>query len=148
MGKDKKGQKMNRDEVANANVQLIKDLIAAVDSGNYDVADQFYDTQYVDHDPSPIRATAKGLEGARRALEIAYAGFPDAQHEIRDIFGNGNKVVARIYSKATHTGELFGIPPTGKQVELEGIAIYRIEDGKIVERWCYNGRGLIEQITE
>ena len=139
---------MHEDQSAAANIQLIRDLIETVDAGNYQIVDKFYTPDYVDHDPSPIRATATGSEGVQRAIDIAQSGFPDAQHEIRDIFSQGDKVVARIYSKATHTGEVFGIAPTGRQVELEGIAIYRIESGKIAERWCYSGRGLIEQITD
>ena len=45
----------------------------------------------------------------------------------------GDKEVVRWTIRGTHTGELMGIPPTGKQVAWTGITIYRLADGKIVE---------------
>jgi predicted ester cyclase len=46
-----------------------------------------------------------------------------------------DKVVTRVYAYGTQTGELFGIPPTGKRMTSTGMAIHRIADGKIVEYW-------------
>jgi predicted ester cyclase len=47
-----------------------------------------------------------------------------------------------------HTGELMGIPPTGKRsLEMTGIVIYRIEGGKIIERWAqHDVVGLMRQM--
>jgi predicted ester cyclase len=46
-----------------------------------------------------------------------------------------------------HTGDLFGIPPTGKQLMMTGIAIYRIAGGRIVERWSEQSRlGIMQQL--
>ena len=46
-----------------------------------------------------------------------------------------------------HEGELFGIPRTGKDIRVSGIAIWRIEDGKIVEHWHEtNQLGLMQQL--
>ena len=47
----------------------------------------------------------------------------------------GELVVSHIVGRGTHTGELFGIPATNKEIETEGIAIHRVRDGKIVEYW-------------
>jgi len=42
-------------------------------------------------------------------------------------------VVLRWTAQDRHTGELLGIPPTGKQVTFTGITIYHLAAGKIVE---------------
>ena len=50
----------------------------------------------------------------------------------------GNKVVVCSVMRATHQGTFLGLPPTGRQIEIEAISIFRIANGKIVERWGLN----------
>jgi hypothetical protein len=64
------------------------------------------------------------------------AAFPDFHIAVDDLIAEDDRVSARITQQATHQGEFLGIPATGKQVTLRGIAIYRIEKGKIVEAWA------------
>lgn len=74
----------------------------------------------------PIKAFVGGLR----------AGFPDLQIEIDDIITEGDKVVIRWHTtRQTHTGPYQGLPPTGRQVRMTGIDIFRIADGQIVEVW-------------
>ena len=64
------------------------------------------------------------------------------------MIAEGDKVVTRYTIRGTHQGETeeFG-PPTGKEVELEGITIHRIEDGKIVEEWeRYDNLRMLQQL--
>ena len=66
---------------------------------------------------------------------------------IEDIIAEGDKVVARWRSRATHQGEYMGTPQSGKEVQLTGISFYRIEEGKIAEEWSVeDGYGLMAQI--
>jgi predicted ester cyclase len=49
--------------------------------------------------------------------------------------------------RGTHTGELLGIPPTGKKYVLPGVLISRIKNGKIVQDWEYrDDLGLLRQL--
>ena len=74
-------------------------------------------------------------------------GFPDVISAIEDLIAEGEKVVARWRSRATHQGEYMGIPPTGKEVEFTGISFYRIEGGKIAQSWNIEDKlGLMRQI--
>ncbi len=59
--------------------------------------------------------------------------FPDMNPTVEDVLAEGDKVVTRWTMRGTHQGgiEKFG-PPTGRQIEVEGITIHRIEGGKIV----------------
>jgi predicted ester cyclase len=73
--------------------------------------------------------------------------FPDAQTTVLDIFGEGDKVVARLRINGTNKGPFAGQPPTGKKIQFDSIRIYRIIDEKIVASWAMQDRlGLMEQL--
>lgn len=75
------------------------------------------------------------------------AAFPDSHVTIEDMFGEGDKVVARLFATATNKGPFAGQPATGKKVEIRSIRIYRIAEDKIVETWAMQDRlGLMEQL--
>jgi predicted ester cyclase len=129
-----------------SNKDVIRRLLAEVDRGNLDVVDGYYAPGYVDHTPSPIRSLAPGRDGVRQALALFHQAFPDTTHTIEDLVAEGDRVVARISARGTHTGELFGHAPTGRVVTLTGITIYRIVEGRIAERWAEHGLGVLDQL--
>jgi steroid delta-isomerase-like uncharacterized protein len=129
-----------------SNKDLIRGLLADVDRGQDDVVDRYYAADYVDHAPSPLRREAGGRDGLRRIFAVLRQAFPDARHTIEDLVAEGDRVVARVSAQATHTGDLFGHPPTGKVVRLTSITVYRIVNGRIAERWSEQGQGLLEQL--
>jgi predicted ester cyclase len=64
--------------------------------------------------------------------------FPDLSVEIHDQVAEGDKVTTRKTIRGTHRGELFGVPPTGKSVEINVIDIVRVVDGRYAEHWGVN----------
>jgi predicted ester cyclase len=58
------------------------------------------------------------------------AGIPDPRVTIEELVAEGDKVAVRRSYAGTHQGELLGIPPTGKQVRLGGISIFRWPGGR------------------
>jgi len=97
--------------------------------------------------PKILPGIPSGIEGAKVAHQIMLAGFPDYQTTIDELIAEGDKVVARITMRGTHTGSFMGIPATGKYVEFTGIYIARIANGKIVEHWGEeDGVGLLTQL--
>ncbi len=64
---------------------------------------------------------------------MGFKGFPDWHEAIDDIIAEGDKVWLHLTYTGTHTGEFFGLPPTGNKVTMKAVAIYRIENGKLVE---------------
>jgi steroid delta-isomerase-like uncharacterized protein len=75
----------------------------------------------------------------KKAVEDMYKGFfaatSDLRLDIHETFGHENQLAARYTVTGTHTGELMGIPPTGREISITGITIMHFEDGKVVERW-------------
>ncbi len=96
---------------------------------------------------SPPHPWTLTLPSIRRFYEAFWAAFPDARLSIDDVVAEGDKLACRFSLRATHRGELMGIPASGKPVLLPGITILRFRDGKCVERWSQaDFLGLLQQI--
>ena len=88
------------------------------------------------------------IEAAKQEAADFREGFPDVVSTIEDLIAEGDKVVARWRSRATHRGEYMGVSPTGREVEFTGISVYRIEGGRIAESWNSEDQlGLMRQIS-
>lgn len=89
----------------------------------------------------------RGLEGHNAIVRIFRTVFPDLEWRIDDLIAEGDRVVARTTMRGTHQGAFFGVPPTGKAVEMSGVHILRIADGRLAEHWGNNDDlGLLRQI--
>jgi steroid delta-isomerase-like uncharacterized protein len=75
----------------------------------------------------------------KAAVAGMYTGFhaavPGVQLEIHDAFGGGERLACRYTVMGTQTGELMGIPPSGKEISMTGITIMHFENGTVAERW-------------
>jgi predicted ester cyclase len=95
--------------------------------GNLDAADDLFHPQAV----TPYAPQLPpGPEGCKMVAGMFRSAFSDY-----DILASGDLVGARMTNSGTHTGDLFGIPPTGKSVSFEELAIVQIADGKILASW-------------
>ena len=91
--------------------------------------------------------TAGGAEGVRQIFGMLWSALPDMRVEIHDQVAEGDKVVTRKSFVGTHSGELFGVPATDKEVHLDLLDIVRVSDGKIVEHWnIVDSYGLMQQL--
>ena len=107
--------------------------------------DEVYPPDVVWHMPE---GELRGIEEAKQYVSTFLGAFPDVSFSVEDLIAEGDKVVSRFTARGTHQGETeeFG-PPTGRQLEQEGIAIHRIEDGKIVEEWSqYDNLSILQQL--
>lgn len=71
----------------------------------------------------------------RRATSVMFAAIPDLRHTVEDLIAEGSKVAGRVSIRGTHQGELMGISPTGRQIEVSGVVFARIEGDKVAEYW-------------
>jgi len=111
-----------------------------------DVCDEIFHPDFVLIDPlvdEPIR----GPEGMKALLEAYWLGLPDVVAELHEQIAEGDKVVSHYTTRGTHTGDMLGIPATGKRYELRGVLISRLVDGKIIEEQDYrDDLGMLRQI--
>jgi steroid delta-isomerase-like uncharacterized protein len=73
--------------------------------------------------------------GLRNFYSALWGGFPDLTIHIDDLVAETDKVVWRITVTGTHKGTFQGVPPSGKSVKFGAHYTFRLEHGKIVERW-------------
>ena len=113
---------------------------------NWAVAEEIMTPDVVMHHPSsPV--PVNGREAVVGFLGAFRAGFPDLKMVAEDIIGEGDKVAIRWHAHGTHTADLFGIPPTGKTMDVNGISIVQLVNGKIVEDWvAEDSLGLMKQL--
>jgi steroid delta-isomerase-like uncharacterized protein len=97
------------------------------------VLDELAAPDYVDHDP-PFGGTGT-VDGWRAMAAMIRDAFPDWHSDLHALYAEDDIVVERFTASGTHKGEIFGIPPSGTVCRLAGINIFRVRDGKIVERW-------------
>ncbi len=121
-------------------------LQEAFNEGNLGVADELFASDYVLHDPANPEEIS-GPEGIKQFVQMYRSAFPDSHITVEDLIAEGDKVVTRFRARGTHQGELFGVAPSGNQVEVTGITISRFEGGKFVEDWSNSDTlGLMQQI--
>jgi steroid delta-isomerase-like uncharacterized protein len=111
-----------------------------------DTADELVHESYHIHD----RGLADELSGPalyRALAEGTREAFPDAEFVVEDTLADGDRVALRWTMTGTHEGDLFGVPPTGRQVELTAIEIDRFADGRLIETWTQSDQlGLMRQV--
>lgn len=121
-----------------------------VNAGEYDVTDELFADGYVRHDPS-ASATAdtetQGPASFREMIEGQRTAFPDLEVTIDEVCADGDLVTFRGTSRGTHEGTFMGIDPTGETIEVTGLAMHRVQDGKLTETWAnWDTLGLLEQL--
>jgi len=133
--------------MASKNERLVLRLFLELwNYGKLAVADEIFATNYVNHDPaSPDFGT--GPEGVKQAVTLYRNAFPDLQLIVEHMIEEDQFVTTRFSSRGTHKGELRGIPPTSRSIQVDGIVIHRNSRGRIVEGWiAWDALGLMQQL--
>ena len=98
---------------------------------------------YVPGRPDPMH----GPSGYLGIIPMMRSGFPDIQWTLDEIIAENDQVAARYTMHGTHKGTFFGVPPTGKSIEIGAINFYRFSDGQIIEEFGQPDLlGLLQQI--
>ena len=113
--------------------------------GNLDLVDEIF-ARYVSHQPDG-HTEERGPEDVKRFIGEFHQAFPDFHCTIEDQIAEGDKVATRWTIRGTHQGEFRGIAPTGKQITVTGIGIFRFSEGKVVESWDnFDQLGMMQQL--
>lgn len=82
-----------------------------------------------------IPAPCPGAEDLKPIVHAMRAGIPDLHYEILDIVEGEDKLAVYTRVTGTHTGELFGMPPTGRRIDVKQMQIEWMRDGRICQHW-------------
>lgn len=131
----------------NENVERLRRLFDGVWNGeDPTVAADLVSEEYIIHDRE-LAQQLRGPELYRTLASTTRDGFSDMTITIEDSVAAGDRVALRWTMSGTHDGSVFGIEPTGKQIEYSAIEIDRFEDDLLAESWVQGDMlGLMEQL--
>lgn len=120
----------------------------AWNQGRVELADELYAADFTARDADDPGRILRGPEDIKHYVRSLRAAFPDIHFTIDHLFAEGDKVVGAFTIRGTHLGMLGDIPPTGRAVEFQAVDIWRLRDGRIVERCIasIDRLGLYEQL--
>ena len=114
------------------NVNLYLRLPEAMNSRNYSELDNIFDSSFFDHHPG---WDLPSLADYKKALSVVHSAL-DMKVKLDFVFPADDKVVTKVTLTGTHKDTFLGIPATGKPVCWTSLEIFRVENGKFVERWA------------
>jgi steroid delta-isomerase-like uncharacterized protein len=117
--------------------------------GDLAAADRAYAPDCIFHNPvvTDTPTLPPGPAGVRLLLAATRAAFPDMRYTIEALIAEGDRVALLYTWTGTHTGELSGIPATGRSVTAMGTMVCRVAGGRIVEEWDVDDRlGVMQQL--
>lgn len=128
------------------NKALVRHLYEeALNKGNLAVVDEILAPNYVRHGLAP--GAPPGPESTKQVFTMMRAALPDLRITVEPMVGEGDKVAAQVTGHGTHKGEFMGIAPTGKQVTVTTIGIYRFAGNKLEEAWIQMDElGMLQQL--
>jgi len=129
------------------NKRLIQRFVEeCINRQNLAALDELVAEDFVEQVPFP--GQGPGRAGLRDALRVFLAAFPDQRWTIDEQIAEGEKVASRFTFTATHGGDFFGMPATRKRVEVWGVVIDVVRNGKMAEsRIILDMAGLMRQIN-
>jgi steroid delta-isomerase-like uncharacterized protein len=111
--------------------EVLHGIYEAVNTGNLALLDKYVAPGYVEHSDG-----FQGVEPFKQQITAFRTAFPDLRVTIEDLLvADGGRFASRTTVTGTHTGDLMGLPATGKHISVEAVDIGRVENGQAKERW-------------
>lgn len=110
--------------------RFFKDVL---EGGNVSAVGQIVAHDFVDHQPAP--GQGPGVEGVKQFVAGVRGGLSHLRVELEHVVAEGDLVASHVTISGLHTGDLFGMPPSGKDVTIRISDIVRMQNGKVTERW-------------
>ena len=133
-------------EVEEQNKGLVKRMYEVWEKGDFEAYKEVVAPEYVWYLPSRSNEP-KSREETIEFGKMLHNGFPDFAYSIEELIAVEDRVISRFIFRGSHEGEFQGIPATGNKIEISGIMMTRIENGKIVEdREEFEALGFMQQL--
>lgn len=128
------------------NKEIVRRVYAEIfDVNNTEAIGDLFAENVIIHDP--MMGEMRGIDAYRQLANVFLTGFPEEQTDLKLYVAEGEYVAVLHTHRTTNTGSFMGRPPTGKQVVVDGLELYRIQNGKIVEFWRHDDdAGLMRQL--
>ncbi len=110
--------------------EQIERLYRAMNEGHLEDFDGIFAADYVDHEEGYT-----GAEPLKQQIAAFRRGFPDLRITVDDCVEAGDRINTRTTVTGTHTGDLMGMPPTGRKVKVSAVDIVRFVGDRATERW-------------
>ena len=120
--------------------ELHKDLVRKIvddmfNAGNLKIAAEIFAPNFVDRGHETQAGKAGGPEGFAHFVSAIRSALPDIKATIHNMIAEADYVAMWNTATATHRGELFGMPPSGKRISMKDFHFFRFQNGKIIEHW-------------
>jgi len=115
---------------------IVSEFVAAVNDQDWTALERLVAPDFVRHSVAGGEPAVGSRSQLIEFLGGEYLAFPDARETILDILEDGDRVAVRMRFEGRQSGPLAAYPPTGKEVKSTYLAIYRIQDERIVEAWA------------
>ena len=118
----------------------------AYSGGRLDVVAELFVPDAVIHDPA-LQNDVVGVGAIKDMVGAFRRAFPDLLLVIEDQIADGDRVAVRWTARGTHSGDVWGVAATGKEVTFSGVFVYRFAIGRIAESWSsWDAIGLMQQL--
>jgi len=121
--------------------EILHGIYEAINTGNLALLDEVVAPDYTEHSEG-----FQGVEPFKQQLAAFRAAFPDLRVSIEDLLIDGDRFASRTTVTGTHTGDLMGMPATGRHISVEAVDIGRVENGRAKERW--GGLNMYSMLTQ
>lgn len=112
---------------AEENKRVVRRFVEEVmNGGDLDAADALIAPDHVNHDPT-APGVPPGPDGVKQLIGMYRSAFPDIRFETGEMIGECDTVAHRWTFTGTHRGEMMGVEPTGRRVEVAGVEMNRVE---------------------
>jgi len=118
------------------NKRLVREIVEEMfNKGNVGIAIEIFGPDFVDRGHEMTGDKQGGPAGFAHFVQAVRAALPDIKATIQTMVAEGDYVAMWNTATATHKGELFGMPPSGKRINMKDFHFFRFQNGKIVEHW-------------
>ena len=118
------------------NKLLVRKIVEEMfNKGSLDVAIEIFAPDFVDRGHETMGDKPGGPDGFAHFVKAVRAALPDIKANIQTMVAEGDYVAMWNTATATHRGELFGMPASGKRISMKDFHFFRFQNGKIVEHW-------------
>ncbi len=113
--------------------------------GRIELVDELCTEDFVEHEEFP--GLSPDRDGVKKFFNLMRDAFQYLRFEVQDIIAEGDKVVGRIVIHGTHEGEFMGVQPSGNRIEVAGVDVVQVRDGRVAAHWgVTDGLAMMQQL--